>query len=71
MTKTKSDAKAPVTHHSVTLDDLNDDPTLVDGLSKENVKRLHNEAEKGQVPLGGSVRQRLNSLFNEHYPPED
>lgn len=50
---------------SITLDDLNDDPSLVESLSDSDIKRLHTEAEKGEIALGGNIRQRLNQLYND------
>lgn len=66
-TKTTAKPKAaakPKAVKSISLDDLNDDPTLLTTLKPADIKRLQAEAEKGQVPLGGNVRATLNGLFN-------
>lgn len=54
-----------------TLDDLNNDPSLLESLSPDDIKRLQNEAELGEVPLGGNIRSTLNSLYNENFPSEE
>lgn len=56
---------------SVDLEDINHDPSLLEGLSKANIKKLHLEAEKNEVPLAGNLRSILNALYNEHYPAEE
>lgn len=57
--------------HKITLDDLNDDPATLYDLSPADIKRLQTEAELGEIPLGGTVRQTLNALYNENFPPEE
>lgn len=56
------------------LDDLNHDPSLIETLSDADLKRLWNESESSDLPLGGNVRSRLNQRFNEAFspaPPEE
>lgn len=56
---------------ATSLSDLNDDPSLVSTLSDDDVKRLHNEAELGEVALAGGVRAALNGLFNDLSVPDE
>lgn len=63
-TTTAKPPKTPARHKRVDLDDLNHDPSLLDSLSKTDIARLHNEAEKGEIPLSGNVRAQLNTLYN-------
>lgn len=51
---------------SIGLDDLNNDPTLLDSLTPAEGSKLHLLAEKAEVALAGIVRGRLNSLHNQH-----
>lgn len=65
MTKPKSVTETKP-KHKASLSDLNDDPSLINDLSKADVIRLHNEAEKSDITLGGNTRGLLNQLFNVH-----
>lgn len=72
MTKRKTEAEKAITKtvvakttKAISLDDLNNDPSVIANLSDAVISRLQKEAEHTQYPLGGSVRQALNARFNE------
>lgn len=63
--KPKED-KPKAASKSVTLDDLNDDPKILETLTPKQGSALHLKAEESDIALGGIIRSRLNGLHNQH-----
>lgn len=47
--------------NSVSLDDLNHDPSLIDTLTDRQLIKLAKESSNPDIPLAGSIRSDLNS----------
>lgn len=46
---------------STTLADLNDDPSLIDELTENQLVKLAEESNDADIPLAGNLRSILNS----------